>query len=70
MEIETKTHTNNSAGDTIGAMFEVGAHFAYSKARRHPTTSPFIFGAKDKVEIFDLEKTKELLDEAINFIAL
>lgn len=66
MEIEAKTNTE----DTIGAMFEVGAHFAYSKARRHPTASSFIFGAKDNVEIFDLEKTKGLLDEAINFIAL
>lgn len=65
--MEIKTHT--PTGDTIGAMFEVGAHFAYSKARRHPTASSFIFGAKDKVEIFDLEKTKELLDEAINFMA-
>jgi len=66
METNTKTTTE----DTIGAMFEVGAHFAYSKARRHPTVSPFIFGNKDKVEIFDLEKTKKLLDEAINFVAL
>jgi len=64
-----ETETKKTPEDTIGAMFEVGAHFAYSKARRHPTASPFIFGAKDKVEIFDLEKTKKLLDEAINFMA-
>ncbi|MEX0652043.1 MAG: 30S ribosomal protein S2 [Candidatus Paceibacterota bacterium] len=70
METETKTHENNLAGDTIGALFEVGAHFAYSKARRHPTATPFIFGVKDKVEIFDLEKTKELLEEALNFVGL
>lgn len=64
-----ETQIKKTEEDTIGAMFEVGAHFAYSKARRHPTTSPFIFGAKDKVEIFDLEKTKKLLDEAVNFMA-
>lgn len=64
MEIKTKTTTE----DTIGAMFEVGAHFAYSKARRHPTASQFIFGVKNYVEIFDLEKTKKLLDEAIDFV--
>ena len=67
-DIFMETKTTTGAEDTIGAMFEVGAHFAYSKARRHPTASPFIFGAKDKVEIFDLEKTKKLLDEAINFV--
>jgi len=65
MEIETKTKNE----DIIGAMFEVGAHFAYSKSRRHPATSPFIFGVKDKVEIFDLEKTKKLLNEASDFVA-
>lgn len=65
--METKIKT--TAEDTIGAMFEVGAHFAYSKSRRHPTASPFIFGVKNKVEIFDLEKTKKLLDEAIDFMA-
>ncbi|HEC32825.1 MAG TPA: 30S ribosomal protein S2, partial [Candidatus Kaiserbacteria bacterium] len=55
--------------DVIGSMFEVGAHFAYSKARRHPTASQFIFGVKDSVEIFDLEKTKKLLDNALDFVA-
>lgn len=65
MEIKTKI----ASEDTIGAMFDVGAHFAYSKARRHPTASQFIFGVKDNVEIFDLEKTKKLLDEAIDFVS-
>ncbi len=63
---ETKTKT--TTGDIIGSMFEVGAHFAYSKSRRHPTVSSYIFGTKDKVEIFDLEKTKGLLDNALEFV--
>ncbi|MBI2048934.1 MAG: 30S ribosomal protein S2 [Parcubacteria group bacterium] len=57
-----------SGSGTIQRMFEAGAHFAYSKARRHPTAQPYIFGVKDKVEIFDLEKTEKLLQEAIEFI--
>ena len=36
---------------TVESMFEVGAHFGYIKARRHPSTKPFIFGAKDGVEL-------------------
>ncbi len=63
-----ETDTKTTKEDVIGSMFEVGAHFAYSKSRRHPTVSSYIFGAKDKVEIFDLEKTKDLLDNALEFI--
>lgn len=49
-------------------MFKAGAHFAFSKTRRHPTTTPYIFGVKNKVEIFDLEKTSELLDKAKAYV--
>lgn len=48
-------------------MFEAGAHFGYAKSRRHPSTKPFIFGAKEGVEIIDLEKTADMLDVAKQF---
>lgn len=53
---------------SVENLFEVGAHFGYVKARRHPSTAPYIFGRKDKVEIFDLEKTSALLDEAKEYV--
>jgi small subunit ribosomal protein S2 len=53
---------------TIEGLFRVGAHFAYSKSRRHPSASPFIFGSKARVEIFDLEKTGQALERAETFI--
>lgn len=59
---------NTPNKDIIENMFKVGAHFAYSKSRRHPSISPFIFGVKNKVEIFDLEKTSDLLASAKEFI--
>lgn len=49
-------------------MFKAGAHFAFSKTRRHPTIAPYIFGVKNKVEIFDLEKTDILLEKAKAFV--
>lgn len=55
--------------EMITKLFEAGAHFAYSKSRRHPSVSPYIFGVKDNVEIFDLEKTVDLLDSAKGFVA-
>ena len=52
----------------IEALFKAGAHFGYSKSRRHPTIAPYIFGVKNHVEIFDLEKTKTLLSKAKDFV--
>lgn len=54
--------------DPIERMFEEGAHFGYSKSRRHPSVASCIFGAKNRVEIFDLEKTKEQLDTAREYM--
>ncbi len=52
----------------IEALFKAGAHFGFVKSRRHPTVSPYIFGVKNRVEIFDLEKTETLLEDALAFI--
>lgn len=49
-------------------MFRAGAHFGFSKSRRHPSAAPFIFGLKQKVEIFDLEKTSVALETAKAFV--
>ncbi|MCE9644319.1 30S ribosomal protein S2 [Candidatus Parcubacteria bacterium] len=53
----------------IEALFKVGAHFGYAKARRHPTAKPFIFGAKNHVELFDLEETEKALAAAKAFVS-
>mgnify|MGYP000384913167 CR=1 FL=1 len=64
------TETNIKAGKPIiESMFKAGAHFAFSRSRRHPTVAPYIFGVKNKVEIFDLEKTEDLLAKAKAFVA-
>ena len=55
--------------ERIDEMFKSGAHFGYSKTRRHASMAPYIFGIKNRVEIINLEKTDELLDRALAFIA-
>jgi len=55
--------------DRVDAMFKAGAHFGYSKSRRHASATPYIFGVKNRVEIIDLEKTDEMLEKALNFIS-
>lgn len=54
--------------DIIDVMFQAGAHYGYQKSRRDASTSSFIFGTKNKVEIIDLEKTKDQLEKAKDFI--
>ncbi len=59
------TETNKN----LDELFKAGAHFGFGKSRRHPSSAPYIFGSKNKVDIFDLEKTQESLERACNFIS-
>ena len=54
--------TQNSV---IEEMFANGTHYGYSKSRRHPSTTPYIFATKNGVDIINIEKTNELFDKAI-----
>lgn len=48
----------------IDAMFQVGAHFGYSRARRHASVKSHLFGAKNGVDIINLEETAKMLEAA------
>lgn len=52
----------------IDNMFKAGAHFGFSRSRRHPSAKPFILGSKNRVEIVDLEKTADHLAKAQDFV--
>lgn len=49
-------------------LLDAGAHFGHQKMRWNPKMSPFIFTIRDNVHIFDLEKTAEKLDVALDFV--
>ena len=51
----------------IEKMFKVGAHYGYSKTRRHPSLSKYIYATKNKTDIIDLEKTSKMLERASEF---
>lgn len=59
---------NKPTDETVKELFDAGAHFAYSRTRRHPSARGFIYGAKNTIDIFDLTKTSEALSEATEFI--
>lgn len=48
----------------IERLFNAGAHFGFTKSRRHPTVTPYIFTNKMGTDIFDLEQTAALLEDA------
>lgn len=52
----------------IEAMMEAGAHFGHQTKRWNPKMRPYIYGARSGVHIIDLQKTKSLAVEAIEFI--
>ena len=49
-------------------MFKSGVHYGYSKSRRHPSTSQYIFTTKNGVDIIDIEKSAILLEKSLEFI--
>lgn len=58
---------NDQKGTVVDQMFKAGAHFGFSRSRRHPSAKQFVFGVKNRVEIIDLEKTGEYLTQAQDF---
>ncbi len=64
-----KADLKNKNTDTlVEKMFRVGAHYGYSKTRRHPSVSKYIYATKNKTDIIDLEKTSLALENASEFV--
>ncbi|MDO8493277.1 MAG: 30S ribosomal protein S2 [bacterium] len=58
----------NDIKTKVDDLFKVGAHFGYSKTRRHPTLKPYIFGSKNRMDIIDLDKTVGMIERALKFV--
>jgi len=55
------------ANVTMRQMLEAGVHFGHQTRYWNPKMAPFIFGARGKIHIINLEKTLPLLNDALNF---
>lgn len=53
---------------SLKKLIEAGAHFGHQTKRWNPKMEEFLYGEKEGVHIFDLIKTKELLEEALEFV--
>jgi small subunit ribosomal protein S2 len=49
-------------------MLTAGVHFGHRVSASHPKMKPFLFGARNTVQIIDLEKSAEKLQQALEFI--
>lgn len=54
---------------SLQPLMEAGVHFGYSRTRRHPTVTPYLYGTKGGVDIIDLEKTAPMMENAANFLS-
>lgn len=53
---------------TIKELLEAGVHFGHQTRRWNPKMKPFIFEAKNKIYIIDLQQTAQAINKANNFI--
>lgn len=50
-------------------MLQAGVHFGHQTRYWNPKMAPYIFGARGKIHIINLEKTVPLFNDAMNFIS-
>lgn len=58
-----------SATATLRQLFEAGVHFGHRTCFREPKMAPYIYGVRNGISIIDLEKTRDYITEALNYIA-
>ncbi len=54
---------------SLQPLMDAGVHLGYSRTRRHPTVTPYLYGSKGGVDIIDLEKTAPMMESATNFLS-
>jgi small subunit ribosomal protein S2 len=57
------------ANVTMRQMLEAGVHFGHQTRYWNPKMAPYIFGARGKIHIINLEKSLPMLIEATNFVS-
>src|SRR5260221_9793874 len=50
-------------------LINAGAHFGHQTKRWNPKMEDYLYGSENGVHIFDLTKTKPMLEEALEFLS-
>lgn len=54
---------------TIQELLKSGAHFGHKAAKWNPKMKPYVFTKKEGIYIINLQKTREMLQKALDYIA-
>ncbi|MDQ3090037.1 MAG: 30S ribosomal protein S2 [bacterium] len=60
--------TTKGKNTKIDELFKAGAHFGFLKSRRHPSAKRYLYGIKNNIDIYDLEKTEVELNKILGLI--
>lgn len=58
-----------SVNITLEDLVKAGAHFGHQARRWNPKMAQYLYGVRDGVHVFDLTKTKSLIEEALEFLS-
>jgi len=59
---------SNTMSVTMRQMLEAGVHFGHQTRYWNPKMSPYIFGARNKIHIINLEKSLPMYQEALKYV--
>ncbi len=54
---------------TLEGLFKAGVHYGHKKSRRDPMMEEYVYTYRGDLALIDLKKTKDRLEEALEFIA-
>lgn len=60
--------SNNPTQVSMRELLQAGAHFGHQTRFWNPKMAPFIFGARNKIHIINLEHTVKAFNEALNYV--
>ena len=52
----------------LNELTKIGAHYGYTRTRRHPSAKPYIQASSNGVDFIDLSKTSNQIDTAMDFL--
>lgn len=67
--VEVQPQEYNMPQVTMRQMLEAGVHFGHQTRYWNPKMGPYIFGARGKIHIVNLEKTLPLFNDAMNYVS-
>jgi len=54
--------------ETVKKMFEKGLHWGHRSSRWHPKIKPYLYGVHRNVHVFDLNKTYDCFENALEYL--